>query len=357
MIAVIVVTYNAKLYLADLLKSLSATDYGGAWKLIVVDNASTDGTREMLNAEFRMKNESNILHSAFCILNSNNLGFAEGNNVGIRAALQGGADFIVLLNHDTVVKPTWLTNLAVAMRGDAQIGAVQARLMLWPEKDKVNSVGNEIHYLGFGYTGGCRQRFTFHASRSTLHEIAYCSGAAVMYRSSALREVGLLDESFFMYHEDLDLGWRLWMSGWKNVLASDAVVYHKYEFSRSIKKYYFMERNRFLVLLELYRIPTLIFIAPALIVMELGLFVKALVSGWGREKLRAYAFFFRPSTWSLILAKRKEKQSHRHVSDRVVTQHFTGIIEFQEFSSSLVRYIMNPLFNFYWQLIRRVIFW
>ncbi|MBI4262596.1 glycosyltransferase family 2 protein [Candidatus Uhrbacteria bacterium] len=370
MIAVVVVTYNAKPYLADLLQSLFATQYVGTWRLIVVDNASTDDTvriishSQFLTAKAGSRCGGTIPNSQL-ISNSSNLGFAEGNNIGIRAALEEGADFVVLLNHDTVVDPHWLTNLEATMKSDEKIGAAQARLMLWPaegearqgrpDKDKINSIGNEIHYLGFGYTGGYQQRFEMSKCRNV--EISYCSGAAVMYRASALRAVGFLDESFFMYHEDLDLGWRLWMAGWKNVLASEAVVYHKYEFSRSIKKYYFMERNRFLVLLELYRIPTLILIAPAFFVMELGLFVKALVSGWGREKFRAYAFFLRPLTWKLIWTKRKEKQSLRRVSDRAITQRFTGVIESQEFSSPIVRCIVNPLFNLYWQIVRRIIFW
>lgn len=349
MIAVVVVTYNAAPYLNDLLTSLSKTAYAGEWRLIVVDNASTDGTADMV----RKRQMSNVKCQA--LVNEVNLGFAEGNNIGMRAALDAGADFVVLLNHDTVVDPDWLINLESVMQSNAQIGAVQARLMLWPEKEKINSTGNQIHYLGFGYSGGYREHFEMSKYRNV--EIAYCSGAAVMYRASALRAVGLLDESFFMYHEDLDLGWRLWMAGWKSVLAPDAVVFHKYEFSRSIKKFYFMERNRFLVLLELYRIPTLLLIAPALIVMEVGLLVKALLSGWGAEKLRAYGFFLHPSTWRMIWAKRREKQSLRRVSDRAITRHFVGTIEFQEFSSPIVRYIVNPVFHFYWQIVRRIIWW
>ncbi len=350
-VAVVLLTYNGKQYLPELFESLAKTQYTKPWELIVVDNASTDGTADFVG-KFEIRN------SKFEIIrNAENLGFAEGNNVGIRKALADGAEYIILLNQDTVVTPDWLSELVRVAESDETIGAVQARLMLADKKDVVNSLGNETHFLGFGYAGGYSGTYHLKPITYNLREITYASGAAVLYRAKALLTVGLFDESLWMYHDDLDLGWRLWRAGWKNVLAPESVVYHKYEFSRSIKKYYYMERNRFLVLFENYSWRTLALIFPAFIVMELGLFLKAIVSEWGQEKLRAYAYFFRPSTWRLITQKRKEKQKFFRRPEQELLSHFTGVIAFQDIQSPVLQYLVNPLLSIYWRMIRSVIWW
>ncbi len=364
-VAVALLTYNGKQYLPDLFASLEKTQYEKSWECIVVDNASTDNPT-FPPLSIRGGEEGLLTRGLSVIRNANNLGFAAGNNVGMRKAIADGAEYVVLLNQDTVVESDWLSELVRAAESDATIGAVQARLMLHGEKDVVNSLGNEIHFLGFGYSGGYGMAYgesdflPLHARGSErglyqMHDITYASGAAVLYRAKALRDVGLLDESFFMYHEDLDLGWRLWRSGWKSVLAPASVVYHKYEFSRSIKKYYYMERNRFLVLLENYSLQSLALIFPALVAMELGLFLKAVVSGWGIEKLRAYAYFLRPVTWRMIAKQRKEKQKIFRRPERELLQRFTGVIAFQDMQSSMLTYIANPIFNLYWKIVRRIL--
>ncbi len=359
-IVVVVLTYNGKKYLPDLFASLSTTTYHAEWRVVVVDNASTDGTAEwLLNYESGIRNNGRdpLHNSLFIIHNSTNTGFAEGNNVGIRKALADGAEYVVLLNQDTVVEPDWLTHLVEAAEEDKKVGAVQARLMLWDKKDIVNSLGNEIHFLGFGYSGGYGETYNLKPITYNLPEITYASGATVLYRAKALLNVGLFDASLWMYHEDLDLGWRLWRAGWKNVLASSSVVYHKYEFSRSITKYYYMERNRFLVLLENYSWRTFLLIFPALIVMELGLFLKAIVSGWGMEKLRAYAYFFHLTTWRMIARECRAKQKPFRRPERELLLRFTGVIAFQDIQSPVLTYIVNPLLQIYWRILRSVIWW
>lgn len=363
-VAVVLLTYNGKQYLPDLFASLEKTQYAKPWDLIVVDNASTDGTAEWVVPPLNVRGgeEGLLSRGLFVIRNATNLGFAAGNNVGIRKALADGVEYVVLLNQDTVVEPNWLTELIRVADNDTTIGAVQARLMLHGKKDIVNSLGNEIHFLGFGYSGGYGMTYQPSPVRRgegevAIREITYPSGAAVLYRAKALHDVGLLDESFFMYHEDLDLGWRLWRAGWRSVLAPEAVVYHKYEFSRSITKYYYMERNRFLVLLENYSFATLVCIAPALIVMELGMFFFTLRSGWWKEKLRAYAYFFRPATWRMIVRERRAKHKTFRRPERELLKRFTGVIAFQDMQSPVLTYIANPIFNLYWQIVKRILSW
>lgn len=347
-IAIIIVTYNAEEYIKDCLGSLFETlPKNLDAKVLVVDNNSEDKTIEIIKSYF---NQVELLE------NNVNLGFAAGNNAAIHQALEQGAEYLYLLNQDTICVAGWLAQALKVMEGDKKIASAQSLLLLYPQKELINSRGNEIHYLGFGFSGGYRKRQATIDKRQA-REITYASGAAVLLRASALRESGLFNEKFFMYHEDLDLGWRFKLAGYKNVLAPQSIIYHKYEFSRSIKKYYYMERNRFWTLLVNYRIPTLFLIAPALALMNFGLLASALCGGWFRQELRAYCYYFHLKNWRELLKSRRAAQRTRKVGDREVIKNFTGKIDFQEVANPFVKYILNPIFNWYWQIVKRVIFW
>src|SRR5690606_269506 len=142
--------------------------------------------------------------------------------------------------------------------------------------------------------------------------------------------------------------------------APSAVVYHKYQFAKSIKQYYWMERNRFICLLENYKLATLILILPALIIMEIGLFLFSLKSGFGKEKLKVYAYFLNLDNWKRIIGERSHpslKLRMARVKDKDVVKWFTGKIENQEIDNWILKYIANPIFNAYWFLVKFVIFW
>ena len=210
--------------------------------------------------------------------------------------------------------------------------------------------------MGLGFAGGYR-KLNHKKNKLEKKEIAYPSGAAVLLRVNILKEIGLFNSEFFMYHEDLDLGWRMNLAGYKILLAPESIVYHKYEFSRSIKKYYFMERNRFWVLLQNYKWLTLILFLPALIVMNLGLLFSAAKGGWLREEFKAYKYYFNSRVWKNLLDNRKIVQDKRKLKDREILKLFTGKIDFQEVNSLIVNFTLNPIFNLYFKLIRLIIWW
>ena len=160
-----------------------------------------------------------------------------------------------------------------------------------------------------------------------------------------------------MYHEDLDLGWRISLAGFKNMLVVNAVVYHQYEFSRSIKKLYYMERNRLLTIMQNYCLATLLLILPALILAEMGLWLFAFKNGWFKEKARSYAYFFYWQNWTKMLKQRQRVNKLRKRSDRQVCWNFSGRISHQEVGSLLVNYVINPLVNLYWQAVKNLLLW
>lgn len=189
-------------------------------------------------------------------------------------------------------------------------------------------------------------------SRGVLPEIAYASGAAVLYRASVLQKVGLLDSYLFLYHEDLELGWRLRLAGFKNVLCIDSVAYHDYEFKRSIKKFYWMERNRVLVHFSHLTCKTLVLLAIPMLLAEFGLIVFAIKGGWIREKFLVYVSLLSPRSWNYVKTKRRESKLLRRVSDREIVRLWTGKIEHQETQSFIVDRLVNPILSFLWTIIK-----
>jgi GT2 family glycosyltransferase len=337
-----------KKYLSDCLDSVKKQNWTGESKIFLIDNETSDESFAFLKAS---------APEAQIIREQNNEGFCKSNNDAMRQALAQGYGYILLFNIDTELEPDAVKEMIRAAESDDRIAAVQARLMLHPETDRVNSLGNATHFLGFGYTVGYKQKLSDIRSRMPdVSDIFYPSGAAVLFKADALREVGLYDENYWMYNEDQEHGWRLRLAGWRCVLAYDAVVYHKYEFSRSLKKFYWMDRNRILSIMKCYAWPTLVLIIPAFLVMEIGLLGFSLRGGWFMEKLRVYSYFFLPGTWSKLIRSRRAAQKSRKVSDRRLSKIITGKILFQEFDSLAMR-LANIFLGAYWSVIRMIIFW
>ena len=343
-VLIIITTYNSSDYIGDCLSSLAKVNYPtNDFEILVIDNDSHDGSVDYIK---------NSWPQIKLVETGHNLGFAAGNNVGFKYAIDHNFGYVYLLNQDTVVDPDFLVEAVKVAESNEKNGAVQSKLLLH-QTNKINSIGNQIHYLGFAFAGG----YQLPNQSLKVKEIAYPSGASVLIKVSVLKEVGFFNPDFFMYHEDTDLGWRIWLYGYKVLLAPDSVVYHKYEFSRSIKKYYYMERNRRIVIMQNYHLGTVLLILPALILMDLAMLVYSFPAGWGREYVKSLLYFLKLSNWKKIIKNRKLVQKNRRVSDRFMAKKIIGKIEFQDLKNPLLIYLANPVLNFYWQVVKRVIWW
>ncbi len=345
-VGIILVNYQdyAEKYLVACLSSIFAQDYSGHFELVIVDNQSSDKTYQYLKK---------AAPTAHLIRNQNNDGFAKGNNDAIHYFLNKQFDYVFLLNLDATLAPNALTELVNLASSQPQAAAIQARLMLGQSPEKINSLGNVTHFLGFGYCSAYQEKYKFYNKLSDL--IAYPSGAAVLLRVEALRQVGLFDEEFWMYNEDQDLGWRFWLAGLECQVAYQAVAFHYYEFSRSIKKNYYLDRNRILAAFKNYSIASLIIFAPTFFLMELGLLFFAWRSGWLTEKLRVYGYFLRPSTWRYLIQARRTSQKLRQRPDSQIIRYFSGKISHQEIDNPLLKRVVNPIFNIYFLISRFIL--
>lgn len=347
-----VVTYNGEEDI-DAFLATYRTHTPPEASLIVVDNASSDTTIDTIRKQYP---EAEVLQ------NTINHGFAGGARQGMEYALTRGAEYIAIVNQDVRFTDYWLEPLVDYLASHKTCAAVQPRVMMYPETDTINSYGNAQHYLGFGYTLGYKKYSSGYPCKNG-KELATCSGAATLFRVSALRDVGLIDAKYFMYYEDSDCSWRLRMAGYSLALCCDSTVHHRYEFSRSIQKFYYMERNRLITVLSNYSLRTLLLLAPMMLVMELGMGGYGMlgsVRGRGatltaREKLRSYAYFFLPSSWQYILSKRRTAQRMRKVSDKEIIRLFADTIEFQDIDNVVLRRIVNPLTHWYWTWLSRII--
>lgn len=352
-VAIITVSFNHARFLQKWSAALSALEYPReAVRVFLVDNASTDDTvavAERLDVKLPFE----------LIKSSTNTGFTGGNNLAIRRAMDEGFDFVLLLNPDTQITSDFLTVLMQAVASDPTIAAAQPRLMLEQDRATVNSVGNAIHFLGFSFAVGNGEPWGKLNGRfqRPVHDVATISGATMLLSVEALRRVGVLDDTLFAYHEDLDLSLRLRLAGYRTVVAPESVIYHHYEFSRSIRKFYWMERNRLWVMLKVFRIPTLILMAPAALIVELGVLLMSIRSGWFLHKLRAYGFYFSARNWADLLKKRREVQQLRRVKDRTIMQTMVATIGYQEISNPILKHVGNPLMSIYWTIIRLLIVW
>ncbi len=375
-VAIILINYKtyAEKYLGDFLVSFTKQDYQGEMKLFIVANETSEKSYNTIKTMVETQNFASL--QIEIIRNQTNDGFAKGNNDAMRKAMKQGFENIILFNMDTVLAPDCISKMVEAgeisndkfpISNQVQnskfkiqnlpIGCVQARLMLWPEMEKINSLGNKTHFLGFGYCVGYNEKIgNWKLEIGNFPKICYPSGAAVLFKKELLEKIGLFNEEYWMYNEDQEIGWRTWLSGHKCVLAPEAVAYHKYEFSRSITKYYWMDRNRVITILLCYKWLTLIFIAPAFIIMEFGLLLFAWRGGWLKEKMNVYKYFFNIKNWRFILKNRKKNQSLRQVKDKDIIKMFSGKISYQEIESPVLK-IANVFFEIYWLIIKKLIIW
>ncbi len=212
LVTVIVVNYNGRHFLADCLTALDRqTLPRHRFEVLIVDNASTDGSAAFIRETFP---HIRIVEAG------TNLGFTGGNNLGIRLAR---GRHVVLLNNDTRVAPDWLERLLMAAQGE-RIGGVVSRLLFLDDPKRVNSTGL-VPYRDGRVGDRDLHRSTGEADPPTGEVFGGC-GASLLLTRGLLDDIGWFDPAMFMYYEDVDLAWRGQLRGWRFVYARESICYH-----------------------------------------------------------------------------------------------------------------------------------
>ncbi|MEK9130808.1 MAG: glycosyltransferase family 2 protein [Patescibacteria group bacterium] len=362
LVVVQVISYwseEGKKDLQDLFASLEMVDYPrDRWRIVVIDNPSPHGrAADYIKRQWLVK--AGVTLPEITLIESDvNDGFSGGHQRGWQVTRGFSPDYLYLLNQDAAVEPQFLWRVVQSAEERPTCVATQSRIMLKQTPELLNTRGNALHFLGFGFTLGYRTPPLFKGGLEGDTPAFYASGAGVLLRASVLEKIGgLFESTYFMYHEDVDVCWRARLAGYDVCYADDSVIYHRYEFSRSIKKFYWMERNRHLTNLINYKIPTLLLIAPAALVMELGTLYFAVKSGWGEAKMKSWMHFFKPSTWVFIARRRSVVRGVRVATDRQMLQHMVGVIANQEVNNLLLTKLVNPLLQIYFWILKLIVRW
>jgi GT2 family glycosyltransferase len=322
-VSVVIPHWKGRNVLRHCLLSLRKTTYSG-YQIVVVDNGSSDGTRQMLEEEF-----PEVIVAASPV----NLGFAAGCNLGIRSC---HTPFVVLLNNDTEVDPGWLGPLVEAADRDGRIGAVQAKMRSLKERsrfDYCGAAGGEIDLFGYPFAWG-RLFDTLeedHGQYEEERDVFWASGAAVLLRQKALDKVGLLEESFFAHMEEIDLCWRLQWAGYRILVAPRSVVYHQTGGtlgSSNLRKMVLNHRNNLLMILRNHPSRVLFWLIPLRILLELMTIGGAFLL---RQPKRAAAvlggFLGVLRHWKVVRRGRALVRSVRAVSDSdILNRMYRGSI-------------------------------
>ena len=209
--SVVIPNWNGARYLPVCLQALRRQSYAPL-ETIVVDNASGDDSRALLQRDFP---EVRVLAL------SENRGFAGGVNAGIPAAR---GEIVALLNNDTEAEPQWLAELVAALQAHPEAGAAVGKLKLFDRRDTIQSAGDGFRTDGIPVMRGVWQRDEGQYEREEF--VFGGCGGAVAYRRAMLEHIGLLDEDLYFSCEDVDLAWRAQLAGWRCIYAPRAVVYH-----------------------------------------------------------------------------------------------------------------------------------
>lgn len=347
-------------YLTRVLEAVSAQSYSKENLGLLIVYNSHKLTEESAAPYIKMQiaKYSNILPHTTLLEQNENFGFSKGNNLGMKWAIDAGFDYVFLHNADGYLEKNCIANLVSTMESDKSIGQSQPLIILYPEINLINSAGNVLNYLGIGYCSLFRQQVG-KEKLPEISEIGYASGAATMLRSDLLLKYGLWNEIFFLYHEDSEYSKRLEIKGFKIVMDSRAIFFHQYEFSKSKSKFYWLERNRHVMNLLLYKWPTLVLLFPLELIYNLTLFFVALTGGWAGEIFKVYVYWSSVKNWQIWLRERQKFQADRVVSDRQFLRKSSPVVTSGDLviNSKIFNKLANLIFTFYYYLLRILVRW
>jgi len=306
LVSVIVLNYNAGELLLNCIESVKKSAYKNL-EIIVVDNISTDKSQKICKEKYP---------DIKLIQNDENFGYCEGNNIGIREA---EGDYIIILNPDTIVESNWIEELISAYNIFGE-GLYQPKILSLDKTEILQSTGNMLHIFGFGFARDKGKNDNL--VETDIEKIGYASGTCLFTSKEVLDKIGLLDSFLFLYHDDLDLGWRAAQMGISSFYVPNSIIYHveSYSLKWSAKKFYWLERNRKYCLLTHYSKNTYAKMYSSLCLVDLFVWFFYLSKGFLGAKIKAELDIRRNRKF--IETKYQELEKKKTVPDEKLIQEF-----------------------------------
>lgn len=255
MVSIVIVNHNRKEDLKACLNSVQKTKYKN-FEVIVIDNASTDGSVEIVKKNFR---------SVKLVVNDQNVGPIKARNFGVQISK---GSLIAFLDSDTEVEPNWLIELVKVISSDKKVGACACKVKFFSNKNLINSAGMGCDKYGFAFSRGLICRGTFEKDEGQYdkqEEVFSAYTAAMLAKKDVLKEINLFNQELGMYYEDIELSWKIRLAGYKIIYVPTSVVFHKMAPSKTpftTKVKYYTERNRLITMIQNYSLPSLIRLMP-----------------------------------------------------------------------------------------------
>jgi GT2 family glycosyltransferase len=307
-IAAIIINYNGGERVINCIRAVTASHMRPT-QIIVVDNASTDGSRERIEAEFP---------AVELVRLPENKGLPAARNVGLRHA---SSDLAILLDNDVYVAGDTLARLARTLR-EYRAAVVCPRIVLYPECQVVQCDGAAAHFIG---TMTLRHAYSRLDDGAEPAVVGACIGACLLVDRKLVLAAGGFDELYFFYFEDLEFSVRMRLLGHSLVCEPRGVVYHdrgrgtpglsfRGNDAYPARRALLTHRHRLLTILTYYRLSTLLLLAPALLIYEGATLAFFVSRGWSGDWLGAWAWLI--SNWRLIHERRKRARQQRVIGDR-----------------------------------------
>jgi len=282
-------------------------------EVVFVDNDSSDGSVEFVKELYGDDARVTIVQ------NRENLGWSEGNNVGIRVA-KGEA--IVLLSNDMEVDPNWLNEMMNALSSDPAIGVAQFNSLSMHDRETIDSAANFLDPFGYAYS---------YAVRDTMREAFFAEGMAMAVKREVVEKIGMLDEYYFMEYDDMDFSWRAHLGGYKVVFVPSATVYHARGgfvgatvMTRNPLNIATYTRNHLATLIKNYELRNLAYALPVVWYFDIAKVINYALKRNVRALAVLKGMFLAVKDFKILWSKRLQVQHRiRSVSDRTIKKSMT----------------------------------
>ena len=306
LVSIIILNYNAGKLLLNCVESIKKSKYNNL-EIIIVDNISSDNSQTECKEKFP---------DIKLIQNDENFGYCEGNNIGIRNAK---GEYIIILNPDTIVEENSINELVSAYKkiGD---GLFQPKILSLHEEDILQSTGNMIQIFGFGFAKDKGEKNT--KQEEKIEKIGYASGTCLFTSKRIFEKIGYFDKFLFLYHDDLDLGWRAAQMGINSYYVPKSKIFHveSYSLKWSSKKFYWLERNRKYCLQTHYSKETYSKIKFSLFVVDMLVWLFYLSKGFLGAKIKAELDIRKNKDH--IIKKYNELEKRKLIPDKELIKYF-----------------------------------
>lgn len=313
-VAIVVLNWNGINDTLKCLDSLLDQTYTNKYVLIV-DNGSTDNSKILLD-KYRKKHQDLV----DVIYNPVNYGFAGGVNAGIKRALNAGFEYVALFNNDAVADKNWLKHLVKSVTSDEKSG-VATGLLLHKHGKTIDSTGDWYSVWGMPFP---RNRGDITQKAHNGGWVFSATGGASLYRAKMLQDIGLFDENFFAYYEDVDISFRAQLAGWRVAYEPKAIAYHKQgATSKKIPGFTVYQTFKNLPLLFIKNAPLkLLFpIGIRLLVLYWMMFANAIIKGKGWYALKGWVasiwYFWISSLWQRFKIQSNKKVTTTYIKSMI----------------------------------------